>query len=703
MGRFWWHGLLAFTATGRLARLGRLRELHRSARIPADNGVEARSRRASTVSVHDLRGSWLGHLLSSFPIMLYLNSVRVAPGVRSAWALVPAVACGVVPCLPGLSWAEEAMEPVMVTATRTPSRISDLVADVTVIDRAAIQASVGLSTASFLAQLPGIQISSNGGIGASSNVFVRGGDARHTLLLVDGMRMGSATTGTPSLENLPLDQIERIEIVRGPMAALYGADAAAGVIQVFTRRGREGVQTQASLTLGSHDFRAGSAGVSGGSGNMTYSVQASTQATAGFDATTSQVPLSNHNPDSDGFRQRALSLSAGYAFTQAWKVEGRVLRSEAVNSYDDGVRAGGVTPDTEREQLAEVGSLKVTGKIGNDWQTALTWSHSVDKGETTIANKPTSLSMIRTRQAQWTWENQIATSWGTGLVALEQLRQAVTTSRGELPVQSRTIHALVLGLAGERGRHVWQMSARNDWNSQFGREATGSAAYGFDVLPAWRAGASIGTSFVAPTFNQLYNPENNFGDATLQPERGTNRELSLRWLEGAHTAKLIRFDNRVRGYIQSGRVGGFPKAVAIPRVEMTGWTLSGETTGDVFGGKLNVGAALDLLDASRPDTGKKLRQRADTVVSLNADLTRGALRYAAYLKANDGSYGDDTNTSALRLPVYVLSGASLDWAFEPGWRLGFKVDNLSDKRYQTAYGYQQPRRQFMVTMSHASR
>ena len=595
--------------------------------------------------------------------------------------------------------ADEGLAPVMVTATRTQTQVNELVADVTVLDRDRIESARGLSVAAFLARVPGVQFSSNGGIGASTNLFIRGGDARHVLLLIDGVRAGSATTGTPALESLPLDQIERIEIVRGPLAALYGADAAAGVIQVFTRRGKAGLRRDASLTLGTLDHRAMSLGVSGGEGPWTLGVQAAAQATAGFSAT-NRLRGADFNPDRDGFSQRSWTVQAGMVLPGDWRAEAQFLRADAASEYDDGVPRGTVL-ETEKETLAETGHVRLGGKLMPDWQTALTASRSVDRQETLVAIKPTNLGLIRTAQTQWAWEHRIATSLGLALVTVEQLRQSVESSSTNFAVKARTMRALVLGLSGEAGRHVWQGAARRDWNSQFGKQDTGSLAYGFDVLPAWRAGGSVGTSFVVPTFNQLYNPQGNFGDPTLKPENGLNKEVSLRWLRGADSFKLVYFHNRIRNYIQSvRRASGGSRAAATPRVDMRGWSLQGGSSGDGGWGTWDVQGALDVLDTHNTQTGRKLRQRADTTVSIEAGLTQGRWRYGVHMRANDGSF-DEVSTRIERLPGYSLWGLNLAWAFEPGWRLSLKVDNFSDKRIQTIYGYNQPGRQFMVTMSYS--
>lgn len=185
-----------------------------------------------------------------------VSSSTTAPDVpgprRSGWchqALVAAALCGL---FAGAASAQSG-EPVTVTATRVPTPVSALVAEITVLDRAAIERAEGRTLAELLAQQPGLQLSSNGGLGKTSSLFIRGLEARHTLLLVDGVPLSSSTVGTASLDNLPLESIERIEIVRGPLSSVYGNGAMGGVIQIFTRRGQPGLTGQGKLSLGSND------------------------------------------------------------------------------------------------------------------------------------------------------------------------------------------------------------------------------------------------------------------------------------------------------------------------------------------------------------------------------------------------------------------------------------------------------------------
>ena len=206
--------------------------------------------------------------------------------------------------------AQNNLSPVVVTANRVPTRVDQSLAEVTVIDRAALDRSAGRTLTELLAQQPGVQMTSNGGLGKVSSVFLRGTESRHTLLVIDGVRYGTATAGTPSWDNIPLDSIERIEIVRGPMSSLYGSDAVGGVVQIFMRKGQAGLHPTANITAGSHRYGQVAGGVRFGQGDWDGSVNAQHTRTDGFSATNSRASF-GFNPDDDGFKQTSATLQLG--------------------------------------------------------------------------------------------------------------------------------------------------------------------------------------------------------------------------------------------------------------------------------------------------------------------------------------------------------------------------------------------------------
>ncbi|HSV54888.1 MAG TPA: TonB-dependent receptor [Burkholderiaceae bacterium] len=575
------------------------------------------------------------------------------------------------------SLAQTSLSETVVTATRTPTRADNLVSDVVVIERADLEKLAGRTLPEILARTAGVQLATNGGRGKSGNIFIRGTESRHTILLIDGVRYGSATAGTPIWSNLPLEAIERIEVLKGPGSSLYGSDGVGGVVQIFTRKGREGFHPNAFVSVGGDGFRQAGAGLSGGEGAISYALDVQALRETGFSTTNPSVQFGNHNPDRDPFKQQSLSAALGWRIAPDWKLDLGALYSDGVNHYDDG--PGRDTQDNVRSHVLRAG---VSGKFTPGWKTQLQVSQSADTSNTTVgAFLP---SDFKTSQDQVFWQNDVDTPVGVALFGLERLEQKVEGSTA-YTVNQRTISSAFIGLNGNAGRHSWQLNARRDRNSQFGSSSTGFAGYGFKLTDAWRAHVSHGTSFVAPSFNQLYFP--GFGTATLQPERGRNTDVGVSWTNAGHTVKLVHFDNKIRGFIPSG-----PLPANVPRARIEGWTLSYE--GSI--GALALRASYDALDPRNELTGRKLPRRSDAQAMLGADYTLGAWKFGGTVLHAGDRFDDAGNT--FRISGYTTVDLHAEYALAKDWALQGNVRNLSDRAYQTVRGYNQPPRAVFVTL-----
>ena len=232
------------------------------------------------------------------------------------------------------SWAQQApvttLPAVVVTATRMESRADTLVSDVTVIDAQMIEAQTGRTLTEVISRIAGVQMVANGGRGNASSILIRGAESRHLLLLVDGVRMGSATLGAPSLDNIALDSIERIEVLKGPASALYGSDAVGGVVQVFTKKGSKGFSPYASVTVGSYGHREASAGASGGTDTVRFALGASHTQETGFSSTNAHVPYDSYNPDKDGYDQTSVYASVDVDLSAGWRLDAKMTAAKAL-------------------------------------------------------------------------------------------------------------------------------------------------------------------------------------------------------------------------------------------------------------------------------------------------------------------------------------------------------------------------------------
>ena len=590
---------------------------------------------------------------------------------------------------PATATVASKVDTVIVTATRTPTRVDQALGDVTVIDRDQIEQSTGKTLAELLGQQAGVQFWANGGQGKPSSVSLRGLEARHTLLLIDGVRYSSATLGTPTWENIPLESIERIEIVRGPLSGLYGSDAVGGVIQIFTRRGKDGLRGNAVATVGSKHYAQLGAGLSFGQGAFDGSVQVQRTENRGFSATNSHVPFGQYNPDNDGFRQNSGNAQLGWKVGGGWRVDARILQSDGVTQYDDGLGA-----DAKAKLRSQVASVNVGGPVTALWQTNVRVARSTDDYVTLASASPYSdLGKIATVQDQLAWENTIATPIGAAVVILEQTKQKVSRPGTPFTVSDRDITGIAAGLNGGAGAHHWQANLRHDKNSQFGSQTTGTAAYGFDLTSAWRIGAAYGTSFVAPTFNQLYYP--GYSNPKLLPEEGKQSEVNVRWLGNNQQARVTYFDSRIRGYISSG-----PLPTNIPRTRIDGVTASYEARI----ANVTLAASVDHVNPRNDSSGsssfgKLLPRRVKDSAKLGADVDLGAWRLGGSLVAFGERFDDAANRT--RLPGFATLDLRADWRLAKEWLVAVRLNNVTGKKYETVYGYNQPGREGYLTLRYS--
>lgn len=569
-----------------------------------------------------------------------------------------------------------ALGETVVTATRNPTRSDELVSEVVVVNREAIEASTARTLPELLARTAGLQMSANGATGKTSSVFIRGTESRHTILLIDGVRYGSATAGTPSWDNIPVDMIERIEVLKGPASALYGSDGVGGVVQIFTRRGQPGFHPYASATVGSESWRQWTGGFTGGQSAWSWALGVQQLRERGISSTNANVQFGNFNADRDPFRQNAINASVALQINPDWRADASLLHADGTSHFDDG-------PGVDARSAVRSSTLQagVRGRLTAAWQTELRVAQGSDTTNTLVANFP---GAFKTQQDQWTWQNTVATPLGAVLAGLEHRVQKVSGSTA-YAVKERTLEGAFLGLNGSGGDLSWQVNARRDTNSQFGGSSTGFAGLGWRISPAWRVSASHGTSFVAPSFNQLYFP--GFGNPALQPERGKNTDIGLTWAANGQEVKLVRFDNRIRGYMTNTTL-----PINIPRSRIDGWTLGYE-------GRLGawaLRASVDALDPRNEANGRQLPRRAQQQVLLGADRRTGAWRYGASL-LHAGERFDDAANTRLLAPYSTLD-LYADWQVAKDWSLQAKVNNLTDRQYETSYGYNQPGRAVYLTL-----
>lgn len=580
------------------------------------------------------------------------------------------------------------LETVVVTASRQAQRANEVLADITVLEADDLaQAGPNSTVSDILARQPGIEIAGRGGPGTATEVMIRGTNSGHTLVLVDGIRVGSATLGAASWGYLPLSQINRIEILRGPASSLYGSDAMGGVVQIFTRRGEGPVRATLEIGGGTYNTSSLSAGLSGSTpAGWRYSLQVADQRSDGFSAV-KNPGNSYYNADKDGYQMLSSAGQLAYSPSTAHEFGASYLYNQGWNRYDS---SGPKTADWKQEQVIGGLNLYSRNQLLNGWTSTVRLGTNLD--DSVQFSNARKTSSIRTDQNQLSWQNDIKLSLGVALLGIERLEQQVSGSTA-YALKQRSIDSYLAGWTAKQGNHHWQFNLRQDHNSQFGDKTTGSVAYGYQFTPSWRGSMAYGSGFKAPTFNQLYWPGS--GNPKLRPETSENREVALHYDQGKHRASLTYFENDIHDLIEWAPVGSVWLPSNVNKARLTGWTLA--YTGELAG--LEVGASLDLQNAQDTGTHKQLRYRAREHGTLSVGQTIGAWQWRAEAVGSGKRYNDSTNTQVLG--GYGLVNLQLAYQVQRDWSVFVRGNNVFDKQYELVGDFATPGANFFAGLRYA--
>jgi len=597
---------------------------------------------------------------------------------------------------PAAAFAGEAprdLDQIVVTAARTAQTQDQALAPVTVIDRAEIERRQPSSLPDLLRGEPGVSLVNNGGAGKASSLFLRGTESDHVLVLIDGVKVGSVTSGGAALQDIPVEQIERIEIVRGPFSSLYGSEAIGGVVQIFTRRAQGPFAPNLALTVGSDNARRYSAGLSGrsagdlGERGGWYAVQAVHDQTDDINAYTNTAS-SYYDPDRDGYRNDSLGVQGGWRFNRQWDAEVNAMRADSRNEYDGSV--DNLSKSSEqvvggRLRYAPTAGVKLTASVGG----------SAELSDTYLDGEYSSTFDTRRRVGSL----QADLDAGPGLLTLgfDWQRDEIESSE-TYDADRRIDRGAFAQWQQQFGQQSLQASVRRDDNSQFGSKNTGSLLWGWDFTAALRLTASYGTAFKAPTFNELYYP--GYGNPNLGPETSRSGELGLRGEHGWGRWSLNAFETRVDDLIaydadlvDDAHPFGQPNNVDKARIRgseavvdttLAGWQLRATYTW------------LDPRADGDSNHGNVLQRRARQSGRLDADRSFGAFSLGGSVFGSGSRYDNLANTT--RLAGYGLVDLRVGWQLADDWKLSLSANNVFDRDYETARWYAQPGRNYQLTL-----
>lgn len=584
----------------------------------------------------------------------------------------------------------------LISANRDVQQRSASSAASTVFTRSDIERLQPSSVTELLKRVPGVQVTDNG-IGSLTSLYIRGTKSAQSLVLVDGMRIGSASSGDSNLQHLNIDQIERIEVLRGPRSAVYGADAIGGVVQIFTRRSAgEGLKPFVRMGYGSYGAWQRSAGISGGDEQTRFSLAGSLNETNGSDRSGTSY---ESDQDHDAYRNKAFSLSLSHSFSDSVEAGINVLDQRGRTEFDNPFGRFDMTTFESVGQapysdftVSSVSSY-YDAQINDTWNSRLEVGHSENREES-LDKLSDEHGVFNTYRDSANWLNTLALSDSHSLLLGADWYEDQLNSNTAFDEQQRWNQAAFVQHRYDGEHFSTELGLRHDKNEQFGSENTWSGALTVPLNAANDLILSYSEGFRAPTFNDLYYPD--YSNPNLKPEHSQSYELQWRseLTETTHLeASVYRTD--IKDAIASDQ-NFIPQNIATARIHGFEATLQQE----LFGWQGQLGVA--FVDPRDRDTGHTLNRRARRTLNLDLDRAFGDFAVGATWQAVSSSYDDPNNQ--YELAGYGLLALRSSWQATSELKLEAKVDNLLDKDYQRAlyehqgerYGYRQEGRTAML-------
>ncbi|MEO4045546.1 TonB-dependent receptor [Pseudomonas sp. CAU 1711] len=564
----------------------------------------------------------------------------------------------------------------LITANREVQQRAASSSASTVFTRADIERLQPTSVVELLNRVPGVQVTSNG-TGSLAGLYIRGTKSAQSLVLVDGMRIGSASSGDSNLQHLNVEQIERIEVLRGPRSAVYGADAIGGVVQIFTRRSAgDGLRPFVRMSYGSNDSWRRSAGLSGGDERTRFSLAGSLDETDGIDRT---GPSYDSDQDHDAYRNKAFSLSLSHSFSDSLEAGINVLDQRGRSEFDNPFgRFDMATFESVGQQpysdfsLSSVSSY-LDAQINDAWSSRLELGHAENR-EKSLDKLSAERGVFNTYRDSLTWLNTLDLNDSHSLLLGGDWYEDQLNSNTAFAQQQRWNQAAFVQHRYQGESFSTELGLRHDKNEQFGSENTWSGALTLPLNATNDLILSYSEGFRAPTFNDLYYPD--YSNPNLKPEHSKSYELQWRSQLAESTsleASLYRTDiedaiandqDFIPQNIAKARIHGFEAAL---QQELFGWQ-----------GQLGVA----FVDPRDRDSGHTLNRRARRTLSLDLDRSFGDFAVGASWQAVSSSYDDPNNQ--YQLGGYGLVGLRGSWQTSSELKLEAKIDNLLDKDYQRA-------------------
>jgi vitamin B12 transporter len=579
------------------------------------------------------------------------------------------------------------LDPVVVTAARTRQPLSDALPQTTSFNAQDIANSGAVDLPSLLQFAPGAEIVTNGPPGSNTSLFLRGADSDQSLVLLDGIRLDGAGTGSTQISQLMLAGIDRVEVVNGNVSALYGSSAVGGVVQLFTKDGgdyppRVSLETE----YGSYHTQRQTFSVDGAldkDGSTTFSFTASRFKTDGFSALNPQL-APDANPNANGFLDTTISGTLKHRFNDDWDAGIRFYQADGRPSFDDSF---GLPTDlnnsVNRDQMIQA---FVDGKLTDRWNSHLVVANGTDDNSTYLNG--VFQDRFNTTNHQLNWTNEFALAQQQQIVfGYSHQDQALDTNDFSAP--DRHVNSGYVGYNGRFGASQIQLNVRRDQYSDFGGANTYYAGYGYNFDTHWKAILSASSSFNAPSFDNLFFPD--FGTPTLQPEYAHSFEGALQYASDTlGVVRVTAFQTRYRNLIESVQTSpGDFFAENVDRAKVQGL----ETTWSGRFAQTDVRASVTFQNPEDETDDVILERRARQFGSLSVAHPFGGWRVGG-----DWYVSGPTVDSGNPLAGYGVLNLSARYDINPSWHVTAQLANVLNRNYEVAFAFNTPGRGAYVTL-----
>jgi len=572
-------------------------------------------------------------------------------------------------------------EPMVVTASRYQQLENDVIPSITVIDQKDILDLQANNIVDLLSLQQGIDVARSGGNGTATSIFMRGTNSNHTLVLIDGMRVGSSFTGSFSWEHIPVSQIERIEIVRGTRVSYYGSDAIGGVINIITRNQDATYFRYLGGSFNTHNFDLGF----GGSGSKNqYNVSFSSHKTDGFSAT-NENNLFSFDPDDDGYENQSINFNAVTALTHG-SLKINFLESHADTDFDTG----------NSDSKERVTRISWSGEVLNNWAAEVSFGNNYNELNTKTFSSYFS-SQRNTLEAMLNRKiNNSHMSFGLSL----RNEKATFNNPNAAEVNfsdSRHNAAIFANLRTAINKNIFSFSSRYDANNVYGNNMTADVDWAYNISDKSRFNLSVGSAFHAPNINELFSPnfqglvtspitgESVFafsfeGNPDLKPEESINYEAGFKAnLTHKQELSFNLFYYKIDNLIDFQ--GDTFKPVNVNESTIKGLEMNYNYSLDSL--SINVNATVQ--DANNDETDSPLLRRPDNKLNININKY-----YTKFTIGTSLRYASENPDFGVNLKGYTLINLRSSYLLNKNWRISAKIENVTNKKYQIINGYNTP-------------